>query len=125
MVATNDELLAELGKVREAINESNRLLATKASRRSLHFTVASVALSIAVGLGGASWAWWERRELCRSQNANQDVIRDVGVDLSVGDANAIIEVAGDDVPPEVAQQLRDIQRQNAEEIVAQLKDREC
>lgn len=124
MPATNDELLAELQAIREAVEESNRVLAGKASRRSLLAVGFSVALSLAVGIGGIVYAAVERHQACVNGNVARAAIRDIGVELSIGDAEAIISVASS-ADTELVEQFRGEARRRAEAVVAQLEDREC
>jgi hypothetical protein len=123
-MTTNEELLAELQLLRDAVETSNELLAGKASRRALLMVAGSVALSLAVGIGGIVYAVNEDHNTCVRGNAGRVQIREIVEDSMVASAEAIIAVA-EDAEPAVIEQYRTETRRRAEEITSQLKDREC
>jgi hypothetical protein len=123
-MTTNEELLAELQLLRGAVERSNEVLAGKASRRALLMVAGSVALSLAVGIGGIAYAVNEDHNTCVRSNAGRVQIREIVEDSMVASAEAIIAVA-EDAEPAVIEQYRTETRRRAEEITSQLKDREC
>jgi hypothetical protein len=121
---TNEDLLDELQKIRSAVERSNEVLAGKASRRALVMVAGSVALSLAVAIGGIVYAVNEDHNACIRTNEGRDQIRNIVEDAMVASAEAIIAVA-EDAEADVVEQYRQETQRRAKEIASQLEDREC
>jgi hypothetical protein len=123
-MTTNEELLAELQQIRAAVERSNEVLSGKASRRALFMVAGSVALSLAVGIGGIAYAVDQDHDACVRANESRTQIREIVEDSMVAGAEAIIAVATDAEPEQIEQYRAETQRR-AEEITTQLEDRDC
>jgi hypothetical protein len=123
-MTTNEDLLEELRLLRGAVERSNEVLAGKASRRALVMVAGSVALSLAVGIGGIAYAVNEDHDTCIRANEGRTQIREVVEESMLASAEAIIAVA-EDAEAEVIEQYRKETQRRAEEITSQLEDREC
>jgi hypothetical protein len=122
-MTTNEDLLGELQEIRKAVERSNEVLAGKASRRALVMVAGSVALSLAVAIGGIVYAVNEDHNACIRTNEGRAQIREIVEDSMVAGAEAIIAVA--DAEPEIVEEYRKETQRRAEEITSQLEDREC
>src|SRR5262245_13879577 len=122
---TMDKVLTELQEIRDLIKDTKELLARKASWRALWLTWLSIGLAVSVGVGGVVYAINADHRSCQDSNDAREAIRNIGVELSAANAEALIAIAGEQVTPELVEAYRHEVRTNAEAAVAELEDREC
>jgi hypothetical protein len=122
--ATNKDLLDELRGVKDAVRESNRVLAGKANRWSVRAIGVSVILSLAVGIGGILYAVDQNHDSCVDANAARADIRAMSTNIMIESSEALIAIATDAESTQV-DAFRAETHRRADEIVSRLPDREC
>jgi hypothetical protein len=121
--ATNKDLLDELREIRDAVRESNRVLAGKANRWSVRAIGVSVILSLAVGIGGILYAVDQNHDSCVDANIARADIRAMSTSIMIESSEALIAIA--DAESTQVEAFRAETRQRADEIASRLPDREC
>jgi hypothetical protein len=121
--ATNKDLLDELREIRDAVRESNRVLAGKANRWSVRAIGVSVILSLAVGIGGILYAVDQNHDSCVDANIARADIRAMSTSIMIESSEALIAIA--DAESTQVDAFRAETRRRADEIVSRLPDREC